>query len=78
MWLNLEVGSARSLSRRTRVHIDVPLVGAWPGSRRRALIVEAAHTYFPEAAVESLPKSRAAKQSWAARATALQDRGGQG
>lgn len=55
MWLRLEVGTARSLSRRARAlrdlgNLDDP---RWRG--RRSLVVEAAHTCLPEAAVEDLP-----------------------
>lgn len=53
MWLNLEVGCARSL----RIHdklLTFDQFAPGPG-QRRSLVVEAAHTYFPEAGLESLP-----------------------
>ncbi|GAA3552288.1 hypothetical protein GCM10022197_04100 [Microlunatus spumicola] len=56
MWLNLEVGTARSLQRLARVRIDVPDHTDLRRHGRRALVVEAAHTCLPEAAVESLPE----------------------
>jgi hypothetical protein len=61
MWLNLEVGTARSLRRRLHTRIDTPPSPDQRSYGRRALVVEAAHTYFPEAAVESLPEIAAAE-----------------
>lgn len=54
MWLNLEAGCARSL----RIHdklITFDQFDSGQGRRRRALVVEAAHTLLPEAGLEDLP-----------------------
>ncbi|MFT4167153.1 MAG: hypothetical protein QM650_18095 [Microlunatus sp.] len=56
MWLNLEVGAARSLRRLAPADVDVPSADDSGRYGRRALVVEAAHTYFPEAVIESLPE----------------------
>lgn len=54
MWLNLEAGWARSLRIRDKVMTFDPCESGQ--GRRRALVVEAAHTtYFPEAGLEGLP-----------------------
>lgn len=55
MWLQLEVGTARSLRRRVPTAIDPAPLTDSQGHGRRALVVEAAHTYFPEAGIEDLP-----------------------
>jgi hypothetical protein len=54
MWLNLEVGIARSLRIRHKIFVDSPNEAQQQGGRR-ALVVAAAHTYFPEAALDDLP-----------------------
>ena len=55
MWLQLEVGTARSLRWQVRKPIDPAPVTNSQGHVRRALVIEAAHTYFPEAGIEDLP-----------------------
>ncbi len=55
MWLNLEVGAARALNRHETGAVDVPGDQPWTG--RNALAVVAAHTYLPEASLESLPEA---------------------
>lgn len=57
MWLNLEAGTARSLRIRHGIHLDASDMS----DGRRALVVEAAHTYFPEAGLEELPAIAAAE-----------------
>lgn len=52
--LNLEVGTARSLRRRVGTIIDVLPDNDRRCQGRRALAVESAHTYLPEAATECL------------------------
>lgn len=54
VWLCLEVGVARSLRDQVGIEVDASSSGQRRG--RRALVVEAAHTYFPEAGVEDLPQ----------------------
>ena len=61
MWLNLEAGAARSLRRRCNVAFEVPSSPDRPSYGRRALVVEAAHTYLPEAAITCLPGLAAAE-----------------
>lgn len=53
MWLNLEAGCARSLRIRDKL-MTFDQCDSGQGLRR-ALVVEAAHTYFPEAGLEGLP-----------------------
>ena len=55
MWLNLEAGTARSLSRQSGVTFDVPASPNPNGKGWRPLVIVAAHTYFPEASIEDLP-----------------------
>lgn len=52
MWLELERGIARDLRRRLRIDVADPHPGQ-PGLR--SLVLEAAHTFLPEAALEGLP-----------------------
>lgn len=54
MWLNLEAGCERSLRRHGKLE-SFDKFGSRPGRPRRALVVEAAHTLFPEAGIEDLP-----------------------
>ena len=60
MWLNLEVGTARSLRRACGVTFDVPSPPS-DGMVWRPLVLVAAHTYFPEASIEDLPMWAAAE-----------------
>ena len=53
VWLNLEIGTARALNRRDGIHVGVPSIGS---QGRRALVVEACHTYLPEAGIETMPE----------------------
>ncbi len=55
MWLQLEVGTARSLCWRVPTAINPAPATDSQGHGRRALVIEAAHTYFPEAGIEDLP-----------------------
>ena len=61
MWLNLEAGTARALSRQGGVTFDVPPSPHPDGMGWRPLVVVAAHTYFPEASIEDLPMWAAAE-----------------
>lgn len=61
MWLNLEAGVARSLSRHPGVNVMAPPSPDHRWYGRRALVVEAAHTLFHEAAVDSLPEQARAE-----------------
>lgn len=61
MWLNLEAGTARSLRRRYNMAFEVPPSLDWRSYGWRALVVEAAHTYLPEAAIDCLPELAAAE-----------------
>ncbi len=55
MWLNLEAGCERSLRRHDKLK-SFDKAASGPGRpRRRALVVEAAHTLLPEAGLEDLP-----------------------
>ena len=51
-WLTLELGVADHLRRLEDVHVGAP----HGREGRRALILEAAHTLFPEVGVENLPR----------------------
>lgn len=55
MWLNLEAGVARSLNRLHDARLSVPVHSDTRSHGDRALIVEAANSVLPEAAVQTLP-----------------------
>ena len=55
MWLQLEVGTARSLRWHVPTAINPAPMTDSQGHGRRALVIEAAHTYFPEAGINDLP-----------------------
>jgi len=53
--LNLEAGCARALNRHPSVNLPIPAYGGTGWHGPRALVVQAANSVLPEAAVESLP-----------------------